>query len=87
MSSLDCIDLNDPGTGGVHKVKFMNDEEDVAELQADILARRKHDRRIIRALIDEDAEALVTSVAEYIAAKGIQVPRELADRIPVKPDN
>lgn len=65
----------------------MNDDEDVAELQADILARRKHDRRIIKALIDEDAEALVMSVAEYIADKGLKIPRELADRILVKPDN
>ena len=68
-------------------MKFMNDDEDVAELQADILARRKHDRRIIKALIDQDAEALVTSVAEYIADKGLKIPRELANRIPVKPDN
>jgi len=65
----------------------MSDDEDVSELRADILARRKHDRRIIKALIDEDAEALVNSVADYIAAKDLKVPRELVDRIPVKPDH
>jgi hypothetical protein len=65
----------------------MSDDEDVAELRADILARHKYDRRIIKALIDEDAEALVKSVADYVSAKGALVPRNMVARIPVKPDN
>ena len=37
--------------------------------------------------MDEDAEALVKSVAEYIAAKGVRVSRDLVERIPVNLDN
>lgn len=62
----------------------MQDLDEMPRDRNDILKRRQADRQIIKALLDEDADALVTGVAAFLEQKGLAASPEVIDRIPVK---
>lgn len=62
----------------------MRDADNLPEVMADILERRKPDRLVIKALLDEDADGLVAAVSMFMRQHGLSAAESLIRKIPAR---
>jgi hypothetical protein len=62
----------------------MRDADNLPEVVADILERRKPDRLVIKALLDEDADGLVAAATMFMRQHGLSAAESLIRKIPAR---
>lgn len=62
----------------------MRDADNLPEVVADILERRKPDRLVIKALLDEDADGLVAAVTMFMNQHSLSAAESLIRNIPAR---
>ena len=62
----------------------MRDAENLQEVVADVLERRKADRLVIKAMLDEDADGLVAAVTLFMHQHGLSAADSLVRKIPAR---